>query len=205
MQKLKLLIDDNLYLRDGFFTENNCAKYFWVDFLEQGENEVCKELRKIRADRFYVKKKILFLAVGAKAVLEYNLCLELGLSNSCTSIVKEIVYGETVAERPPALPKYCWVYIDEYVGDSFFPPENEERNKWVPIYPVTAEEYTSSDKTLFRTMLPLCLAWVWTIWKAQGQTICTKIILNLGSKEKEHGLFYVAFSRATKLSNLGIT
>ena len=29
--------------------------------------------------------------------------------------------------------------------------------------------------------------------------------MNLGSKEKEHGLSYVAFSRATKLSNIGIT
>ena len=54
-------------------------------------------------------------------------------------------------------------------------------------------------------MLPLRLAWVWTIWKSQGQTIRTKIILNLGEKEKEHGLSYVAFSRATKLSNIGIT
>ena len=149
-----------------------------------GANNSCKESRKIRADKFYGLKNLLFLAVGAKVVLEYNLCPELGLSNGCTGIVKEIVYGETVAERPPALPKYCWVYIDEYVGDSFFPPENEERKKWVPIYPVTAEEYTSSDKTLSRTMLPLRLAWAWTIWKSQGQTIRTKIILNLGEKEK---------------------
>ena len=54
-------------------------------------------------------------------------------------------------------------------------------------------------------MLPLRLAWAWTIWKAQGQTICSKIILKLGSKEREHGLSYVAFSRATKLSDIGIT
>mgnify|MGYP005698177475 CR=1 FL=1 len=54
-------------------------------------------------------------------------------------------------------------------------------------------------------MLPLLLAWAWTIWKSQGQTILTKIVMNLGANEKEHGLSYVAFSRATKLSNIGIT
>ena len=54
-------------------------------------------------------------------------------------------------------------------------------------------------------MLPLRLAWAWTIWKAQGQTIRNKIILNLGTREKEHGLSYVGFSRATKLSDIGIT
>ena len=54
-------------------------------------------------------------------------------------------------------------------------------------------------------MLPLRLAWAWTIWKSQGQTIRSKIILKLGQMEKEHGLSYVAFSRATKLSDIGIT
>ena len=54
-------------------------------------------------------------------------------------------------------------------------------------------------------MLLLRLAQTWTIQKAQGQTIRSKIILKLGSKEREHGLSYVGFSRATKLSDIGIT
>jgi ATP-dependent exoDNAse (exonuclease V) alpha subunit len=53
-------------------------------------------------------------------------------------------------------------------------------------------------------MLPLRLAWAWTFWKAQGQTFQNKIIMNLSNKEKENRLTYTGFSRATKLSNIGI-
>ena len=56
------------------------------------------------------------------------------------------------------------------MGPTFF-PENESRKQWVPIYPITGEDYSVAGKSLSRTMLPLRLAWAWTIWKAQGQTI----------------------------------
>ncbi len=86
----------------------------------------------------------------------------------------------------------------DYAGPTFF-SENESRKQWVPMYPITGE-----DKSLSRTMLPLRLAWAWTIWKAQGQTIRGKVVIKLGKSEREHGLSYVAFSRATRLSNIGI-
>ena len=53
-------------------------------------------------------------------------------------------------------------------------------------------------------MIPLRLAWAWTIHKSQGQTIRNKIVLALGKKEMDHGLTYVAISRATRASNIGI-
>ena len=53
-------------------------------------------------------------------------------------------------------------------------------------------------------MLPLRLSWALTILKAQGQTIRSKSVLYLGKLEKEHGLTYTAFSRATKFSDVGI-
>ena len=74
----------------------------------------------------------------------------------------------------------------------------------IPIYPITGEDYSVAGKSLSRTMLPLRLAWAWTIWKAQGQTIRGKVVIKLGKSEREHGLSYVAFSRATRLSNIGI-
>ena len=52
--------------------------------------------------------------------------------------------------------------------------------------------------------MPLRLAWAWTIWKAQGQTLRGKVVIKLGSKEREHGLSYVAFSRARVLKNVGV-
>ena len=53
-------------------------------------------------------------------------------------------------------------------------------------------------------MIPLRLAWAWTIHKSQGKTIRTKIFLTLGNKEMSHGLTYVAISIATRVSNIGI-
>ena len=53
-------------------------------------------------------------------------------------------------------------------------------------------------------MIPMRLSWAMTIWKSQGQTIKTKIVLHLGKDEKEHGLTYTAFSRATRFSDVGI-
>ena len=48
------------------------------------------------------------------------------------------------------------------------------------------------------------LSWALTIWKSQGQTIKSKVVLHLGKREKEHGLTYTAFSRATKFSHVGV-
>ena len=55
-----------------------------------------------------------------------------------------------------------------------------------------------------RAVIPFRLAWVWIIHKYQGQTIWTKIVLTLGNKDMAHGLTYVAISRATRVSNIGI-
>lgn len=161
------------------------------------------EARTVPTDKFYGLKNLLFLAIGAKVVLEYNLCPEIGLANGCTGILKEIVYGNEVQIKPPSLPKYCWVEIEEYRGCSFFPPENQARKKWVPIYPITTEDFTKNPP-FSRTMLPLRLTLAWTIWKAQGQTILNLLILHLRQRERDHGVSYTAFSRATKLSNIGI-
>ena len=55
-----------------------------------------------------------------------------------------------------------------------------------------------------RTMVPLKLCYAWTIWKAQGQTIRGKVVVDLGKTEKEHGLSYTAFSRVTRFNDIGI-
>ena len=140
--------------------------------------------------------------VLALVVLERNISPELGLANGSTGVVKEIVYDE---EKPPPdnVPKLVWIEIFDYTGPSFFPQENEARKKWVPISPVTANDYCTGTP-LSRIMSPIKLAWAWTIWKAQGQTIRGKVILHLGDTEKDHGLSYVGFSRATTLRNVGI-
>ena len=53
-------------------------------------------------------------------------------------------------------------------------------------------------------MLPLKCRWIWTVRKAQGQTIKGKVVADLGWSEKEHGLTYNIFSGATIFSDFGI-
>ena len=48
------------------------------------------------------------------------------------------------------------------------------------------------------------MAWAITIHKSQGITINGKYCVDLGDKELNHGMTYVAFSRATKFSNIGL-
>jgi ATP-dependent exoDNAse (exonuclease V) alpha subunit len=150
-------------------------------------------------------KNVLYLAVTAKVVLESNLCPEVGLANGSTGFIKDIVYDDD--KLAPNLPVYCWVEMDDYSGPTFF-QNNPERRKWVPIAPISVSDSSKKDDNgrveRTGTMLPLCCAWAWTIWKAQGQTIRGKVDLVLGKNEREHGLSYVGFSRATRLQDIGL-
>ena len=99
-------------------------------------------------------------------------------------------------------------FVSQYTGTTFF-PDDETRRGWVPVHTMTASWYTPNGTPgqydeHTRTMFPLRLAWAWTIWKAQGQTIVGKVSLCQGRIEKEHGLTYVALSRVTKFSDIGL-
>ena len=172
------------------------------------EAEHTGKSKKMGSDSFMGLCCILFLAVSAKVVLTSNVCQPAGLCNGATGVVKDIIYDE--GKTAPALPRLVWVdFGANYKGDSFF-PDDESRRGWVPIHPMTAKEHTNSTtapegyEEHTRTMLPLRLAWAWTIWKAQGQTILGNVICFLGPTEKEHGLTYTAFSRVKALCNFGI-
>eukprot|EP00957_Ditylum_brightwellii_P081492 6199916-Ditylum_brightwellii.AAC.1 len=96
---------------------------------------------------------------------------------------------------------YCWC--------NFF-PDAEKRRGRVPVHPLTDTWYVPSripcqydEHTC--TMFPLRLAWAWTSWKVQGQTIFGKVSLCQGRVEREHGLTYAALSsRVTKFSDIGL-
>jgi len=129
----------------------------------------------------------------------------MGLCNGSTGTVVDLIY--LPLQAPPDLP--CCVIVDfgtSYTGPTLF--HEQGRQGWVPIHPITASWTTVGtqgerlDHT--RTQIPLRLSWAWTIWKAQGQTIPDKLVLDIGEQEKEHGLTYTAFSRATDVANIGI-
>ena len=149
----------------------------------------------------------MYLAVGAMVMLTSNLNTNVGLCNGAVGIVKEIVYDDGTA--PPDLPSFVWVDFGEfYSGESYF--DDVQRKSWFPIVPCKAvfaaeRSQVSNDYVIStRTMLPLKLAWAWTIWKAQGLTIKHKVVLEISNKEPDHGLTYVAFSRATCLEDIGL-
>ena len=97
---------------------------------------------------------------------------------------------------------------DSYTGPPLYGNEENGRRLWVPIYPNNSEWYTSrstqnrNTETVTecndRKIFPLCIFYVWTIWKVQGQTMCTEVISSLGVTEKEHGIKYIVFHNGGK-------
>ena len=71
----------------------------------------------------------------------------------------------------------------------------------VPIFPRTEQWETvdgGKDKKTTHSR------YAWTIWKAQGQPIKSKVVVVIGHKEREHRLTYADFSRVTRAIDIGI-
>ena len=160
-----------------------------------------------------------YFSRGAKVLLTKNLKPEYGLANGTTGIVKDFIWNDddrvvTHDNISDACNLFVWVdFGKQYSGPSFFDEETySDRLGWFPIFALNSTNFevgkagqqNGGYKMLGRVMLPLKLAWAWTIHKSQGQTIKEKIVLHLGDDEKTVGLSYVAFSRAKRFSNVGI-
>ena len=145
----------------------------------------------------------LYVCEDARVMLIANICTSVGLCNGATGVVIETVYDKS----PPGLPRCVIVDFGErYKGPRFF--AGEGRESWVPVFPKTVEwgsaKKDGSETKHSRTMIPLKLSWAMTIWKAQGQTIDDQVVLKLGKTEREVGLAHTAFSRACRLSDVGL-
>ena len=150
-----------------------------------------------------------FLCKGAFVLLTKNVWQSAGLCNGATGKVVDLIFSER--RPPPGLPECVVIDFGEnYTGPPLFGDQETIRRGWVPIYPEYSEWYTSSctsetgTESNSQKMLPLRLCYAWTVWKAQGQTISTKVVASLGDTEKEHGLTYTGFSRVRKASDIGI-
>ena len=150
----------------------------------------------------------LFLCVNAKILLTGNVKLSAGLVNGATGVLHEIVYKNN--RTAPSLPKFVLVdFGNQYKGPTF-PPNYIECRGWVLVHPSTSKWYTAkysspgNDDEHTCTILYLRLCWAWIVLKAQGQTTKNKFFINMGKREKEHGLTYVSMSPVTKFSNIGI-
>lgn len=72
----------------------------------------------------------------------------------------------------------------------------------VPIKPVEAT-WTSKGILCKREQLPLVIAYGFTIHKAQGMTLQSRVI-DIGEREMQLGLTYVGFSRVREWNNLAL-
>ena len=171
-----------------------------------------KSARAKKSDFFQNLENHLYLSVEALVLLIINLCPSIGLANGSTGIIKQIVWNSTAIDETISDADNMFVWVDfghDYKGESFFPGD-EGKKGWFPIFSKVVqntERNNSNNKGYLvheRSMLPLKLSWAWTIHKSQGQTMKNKVIIDLGKDETTLGLAYVAFLRATKLSNIGI-
>ena len=85
---------------------------------------------------------------------------------------------------------------------------DSNRSGWVPIFPRVVEWWLPSGsgdiESCSRTMLPLKCCWAWTYWKAQGQTITSKVVYKPGNLESEHGISYVLFSYVQRFNEIDV-
>ena len=165
---------------------------------------------RVSSTNFQGLEPLLYLAKGARVMFTNNTLHKLNISNGSTGTIKYIKFNHSHLNldgslKSPCLPEYVWVdFGQEYKGTTFF-PNDPSCCGWVPVYPQTTRYWSSSMAEATRTMLPLKLAWGWTIHKAQGQTFIGKFVINLGKKEIAPGLTYVAISRAKSLANIGFS
>ena len=137
---------------------------------------------------------VIVLACGAAVMLTSNLWQEVGLCNSATGVVEDLLFHPD--RPPPCLPIAALVHFSHYTGPAFLPTNP----KTVPI-PPHLFEWKSDGQRLSRQQLPLQLRYAMTIHKSQGQTL-PQVVVDLVTAEKAAGISFVAISRVRSLQNL---
>jgi len=138
---------------------------------------------------------------------KFGRALDFAMAQLVLSLIIDIIFNPNVP--PPGLLECVIVDFSEACTrrPPFF-PEDENCEGCVPVFTETSEWYSPNDgkmETHSRTMFQLRLCYAWKIWKAQGQTYRSKVIVNLSDREREYGLAYTIFSRVAKPTDLGIT
>ena len=136
--------------------------------------------------------RLLRLSIGTRVMLIRNIATDQGLVNGAMGFVQHIEYEN-------AQPIRIFVrFDDESIGRMFLISEHNA----ISIERISQEFY-SEGLSIFRIQFPLLPAWATSIHKIEGIT-CEKIVVDLGSDIFVEGQFYVALSRVTSLSGLGI-
>jgi len=148
---------------------------------------------------------VLSLAVGARVMLRKKLDIENGLVNGTLGVIVDIEGPESTTE-----------FTLKRIASQYQSYDDMEFNVWVRwdcdpesdylLFPATHTIYDAMGKPrASRTQLPVCLAWAFSIHKAQGITLtCPAVVVDLENVFCA-GMSYVALSRVQRLDQLYIT
>lgn len=151
-----------------------------VGFSKNATDEFTREIEIMDRDSSYLKE--VEIAIDAQVMLIVNLDMSFGLVNGSRGVVVGYTAGKT---------KYP---IVEFL--------NGEKRVMTP-HRWLIEEYSTKDKKIYRTQVPLRLAYALTIHKSQGASLDSALI-DIGSNTFEYGQAYVALSRVRSLDSLYI-
>lgn len=151
-----------------------------VGFSKDATEEFTREIEIMDRDSTYLKE--VEIAIDAQVMLIVNLDMSFGLVNGSRGVVVGFTTGKV---------KYP---IVEFL--------NGEKRVMTP-HRWLVEEYSTKEKKVYRTQVPLRLAYALTIHKSQGASLDSALI-DIGSNTFEYGQAYVALSRVRSLDSLYI-
>lgn len=149
-------------------------------------------------------QKCLNLAIGPPFELCLNVCVEDGLTNGTSCVIKMFEYIVKHSERL----SIAWVELDNSASGAQWKYSNlyntDTPKTWMPILEVTRgfsiQHYKSYH--VLRRQFSLQMTAGKTIHKAQGSTLDGAVV-HFGHRKNDH-IHYVGLSRVKNLSNLHI-
>ena len=155
---------------------------------------ILSAVKQLSSDQGGELQPYLLLAIGARVMITKNLCVKAGIVNGSIGILRGILVNSN--EPNQEFPLCILVELDSYSGPSFL----SSYPKIIPIPPYHGYfEYKS--QSCIRIQFPIVSAWALTIHKSQGMTL-NKAIIDLGKKEYQSGLTFVAISRVKAFKDL---
>ena len=154
--------------------------------------------------------KELQLRVGARIMLTHNIDVSDGLTNGATGIVEHFICNSNPTHHTEDVECVIVKFDNKKIGISA-----SQRSRYTDISKtgVPIKRYTAlfivKDKITFeatRCQFPFKLAWGVTIYKVQGMTLDTGIVVDIHSHSGgfRNGEAYVAFSRVREYKKLHI-
>ena len=129
------------------------------------------------AENFSGLKSLIHITIGSRVMLTSNMWVEAGLINGAQGTVEDIVFNNQ--ENEDSLPTYVLVNLDQFNGPNLF--NDNEKDKWVPIFPITRQhQYT---RHIERTQIPLRLCSAMTGHKVQGLSLYNGVVIQYPEKK----------------------